>query len=537
MQQLSDIDAVLAWLDDPDRAPAAIEVPSLGPLHHHLADGRFPGCLFLGCEVPPALAAHLVSTGATVIPHFPERLFRAHRSALYTTDELFAGFDPDDPDSHLRTLDHRIYEQYLDDGGPEPWNIAVSLTRRLHDHAITDAIAELVADRRVVAIMGGHGLERRDPRYAAVAHIARTLTRKGFLLASGGGPGAMEATHVGAWFAGRPDAALDEALAGPFTQRPPGSPPNKEYADPDWLHRAMALRTAYPLAIPDALQYPSLGVPTWLYGHEPPAVFATHIAKYFANSVREDGLLALAKHGVVFAPGSAGTIQEIFQDLTQNHYGTLGVISPMVLFGRDYWTTTKPVWPLVSSLAEGQPWGELLHLADRPEEVVQRITAYEPLHHLGGSPDRSLEAALRRRLGLRANVHLRHVAESSAPSQRDLDDDDAVREAVAHLVARALRATPAPCDGQRLGPVERPAHGSDGLTAWLTSFVSDDWLDPVRAAEGAASLVGDVRVLRFAEAPEELVRAWLAADVVPSRGLLVLVRGRRLSVWVGGLAD
>ncbi len=50
------------------------------------------------------------------------------------------------------------------------------------------------------------------------------------------------------------------------------------------------------------------------------------------------GLLAIATHGVVFAPGSAGTIQEIFQDAAQNHYASFGPPSPMMLLGVDYWT-------------------------------------------------------------------------------------------------------------------------------------------------------------------------------------------------------
>ena len=41
------------------------------------------------------------------------------------------------------------------------------------------------------------------------------------------------------------------------------------------------------------------------------------------------GLLAIAKHGVIYAPGSAGTIQEIFQDAAQNHYSSFGPPSPM----------------------------------------------------------------------------------------------------------------------------------------------------------------------------------------------------------------
>ena len=52
---------------------------------------------------------------------------------------------------------------------------------------------------------------------------------------------------------------------------------------------------------------PSLAVPTWFYGHEPSNLFASHIAKYFSNSIREDTLLAVALYGIVFAPGSAGT--------------------------------------------------------------------------------------------------------------------------------------------------------------------------------------------------------------------------------------
>ena len=48
----------------------------------------------------------------------------------------------------------------------------------------------------------------------------------------------------------------------------------------------------------------SLGVPTWVYVDEPTGGFATHIAKYFTNSIREDGLLAIARSGVVYAPAA-----------------------------------------------------------------------------------------------------------------------------------------------------------------------------------------------------------------------------------------
>src|ERR1017187_8685743 len=81
----------------------------------------------------------------------------------------------------------------------------------------------------------------------------------------------------------------------------------------------------------------SLGVPNCFYGHEPPNPFATHNAKYFQNSIQEDGLLTLANHGVIFAEGSGGTVQEIFQAACLNYYATPARQAPMVLFGSDYW--------------------------------------------------------------------------------------------------------------------------------------------------------------------------------------------------------
>ncbi len=191
---------------------------------------------------------------------------------------------------------------------------------------------------------------------------------------SGGGPGAMEATHLGAWMAHAADDALDEAIAV-LAPRPSGAPVGREYADADWLDRAFAVRTRWPL--PDAPdRYESIGIPTWLYGHEPPNAFATQIAKYFANSVREEGLLAIATYGVVFAPGSAGTIQEIFQDAAQNHYASVGPASPMVLMGAEYWTARHPVWAVLESLSAGRGYRELITITDDEDRVVDHILTY-----------------------------------------------------------------------------------------------------------------------------------------------------------------
>ena len=210
-------------------------------------------------------------------------------------------------------------------------------------------------------------MPRTDPRYREVAQIARTLTQKGYLLVSGGGPGAMEATHLGAWFAERPDSELEDALS--ILAKAPS------YRDLEWLACAFKIRERYPQT---SEACDSLGIPTWLYGHEPPTPFATHIAKYFANSLREEGLISIAVHGIIFSPGSAGTIPELFQDVTQNHYTTLGIVSPMVFLDKTFWTETKPIYPLLEKLAEGQLYGKLLALADTPKEAVTCIVQLPP---------------------------------------------------------------------------------------------------------------------------------------------------------------
>src|SRR5581483_8706528 len=118
---------------------------------------------------------------------------------------------------------------------------------------------------------------------------------------------------------------------------------------------------------------------TWFYGHEPPNVFATHVAKYFTNSVREEGLLAVALAGVIYAEGNAGTVQEIFEDACQNYYRTFDdARSPMILFGVDYWTRLKPAWPLLKQLGEEKGFADYLLVTDDVSAIVPFLKSHPP---------------------------------------------------------------------------------------------------------------------------------------------------------------
>lgn len=324
---------------------------------------------FLGCKLSPRSLEQAMTEGALVFPRIEGLPFEPYRARLYDCAELYEGFDPARPESYEQTLDGRVYRHFCDSGRSEPPSILETLARRLHDHAITDALEELIQGRKVVAIMGGHSMERGSEGYRTVARIGRALTRRGFFVATGGGPGAMEAAHLGAYLVTRGDEDLERALEL-LAEAP-------TFTHPEWLARAFDVLAELPLAAEARRVSQSLGIPTWAYGHEPPNPFATHVAKYFANSVREDGLLTIARHGVVFSPGSAGTLQEIFQDACQNHYTTAGVVSPMVFLGEQFWTEHRPVVPLLRKLAEDRPWARYVSVTDSAEDVVQAICAYD----------------------------------------------------------------------------------------------------------------------------------------------------------------
>lgn len=361
MIELHRLAEVQAHLKDHNLNEVAIQDVDLTALEETILSTEVTGALFLGCTLSPAAVGVLISRGATVMNSTRELPFRPFRSCLYTPQTLFANFDRHDPCSYCKTPDALSYKYWSDTGKGEPRFVGDAIMRSIHDLSISDALngyLEEHSDKPVVAIMGGHSVKRNEQTYKDVVLMARGLAERGYLLVSGGGPGAMEATHLGALLAHRSDDLMKECLT--ILEDAPG------YKDKGWLARAFeALEKIEPP------HTPSLGIPTWLYGHEPPTPFATDIAKFFNNSLREEGLITVAHDGIIFAPGSAGTIQEIFQDAAQNHYTTTGKASPMVFFNKYYWQVEKPVYPILQQLACGQTYGRLLTISDSPDEVIK----------------------------------------------------------------------------------------------------------------------------------------------------------------------
>ena len=289
------------------------------------------------------------------------------RKTLYTATELYDGFLPEDENSYCNCLDHKVYSSFKS-MGQHPTSVNELLARNLHDHCMHTALARFFMEhdhQRSVGIMGGHALLRTDKMYHMIATLSKRLTEEGFVMLSGGGPGAMEATHLGGWMAGRMAQELEEAFAL--------LEPSPSFRDSGWLKSAFNVINRYPRQE----NYVSLGVPTWLYGHEPSTPFATHIAKFFENSLREDNILTLAFGGIIFAPGSAGTLQEIFQEAVQDHYLSFGYASPMIFLGKKFWREDVPVYPLLEHLMEtGKYKNLLLTLTDDIDEILDVLITF-----------------------------------------------------------------------------------------------------------------------------------------------------------------
>ena len=293
--------------------------------------------------------------------------FSTYPKGLYTSKMLYEGYDYHDDSTFETCFDTRVYNHYIS-FGKRGKDVRETLARSLHDHFITHALYKLLDhydEKMVIGVMGGHARRRDDPMYRQIVYLSKKLTEMGRLMITGGGPGAMEATHLGAYMAGRPDQEVEEAIAM--------MTPSPTFRDEGWLRRAFEVMDRFPMTS----DYRSLAIPTWYYGHEPTTPFASDIAKYFDNSVREDGIVTVAKGGIIYTPGSAGTMQEIFQDAGQNHYESVGYASPMVFMGKDYYTNYMPAYALLKDLSDrGIFKNMILTISDDNEEIIASLVKF-----------------------------------------------------------------------------------------------------------------------------------------------------------------
>src|SRR3989441_11845255 len=309
---------------------------------------------------------HLGHHGIVMAPLPRPEPFDRLRKGLYTGDELMQGSPPSNPEG---ALDRKIARHFVAAGGRNPPSAAEAIAQRLHDFGIDRALTAWLDGEggtapKVVGVMGSHATSRDDPQYALVADLGWRLARAGFLVATGGGPGLMEAANLGAYLSKHADrGALDRALA---ILEPAAAFESDRARYIDATRRVLA-------DLPDGAS--NLGVPTWVYPDEPVNLFSSHIAKYFSNSMREEGLIAIGSHGVVIASDTPGTVREVFQAAEQDSYWVNDRRSPMVLLGPQ----GSSSFELLISYARRDGYAELVRAFEHPAEVVDFIVHTPPL--------------------------------------------------------------------------------------------------------------------------------------------------------------
>jgi hypothetical protein len=92
---------------------------------------------FFGCELGEA--GPLCLEEATVISRFKHPMvFDVYRKHLYTIEELYSGFNAENPQSYFTTKDYRIYKDFAESGTREAFDFNESLARRMHDACISE---------------------------------------------------------------------------------------------------------------------------------------------------------------------------------------------------------------------------------------------------------------------------------------------------------------------------------------------------------------------------------------------------------------
>jgi len=290
--------------------------------------------------------------------------YDVERRELYTPEELLR------PDDESRRLDDVIYEHFEAHGARQPAPASEALAQRVHDYGVEEALIAKIGrtpaerlERRIVGVMGGNAVRRDDRIFHVAARVGWMLAQANYLVATGGGPGVMEAANLGAMLARHPMEILDQAV------ELLAKSPNWDEDRDAYLNASFEVVDAY------GPRSPSLAIPTWFYGDEPTNAFATDIAKYFSNGLREEGLLAICRHGVIFASGGAATLQEAFTDHAHNHNVVYESRGPMVFLGVDRY---DDVFHLLRKEAD-EVVRPMLALADTPAEAVAAIIARPPV--------------------------------------------------------------------------------------------------------------------------------------------------------------
>ncbi len=77
----------------------------------------------------------------------------------------------------------------------------------------------------------------------------------------------------------------------------------------------------------------------------------------------------------MFAPGSAGTREEVFMDAERSHYSRSGFRNVMVFLDKSEFERELPVFPILRKMANER---DVLFITDEPGEAARFILEHSP---------------------------------------------------------------------------------------------------------------------------------------------------------------
>ena len=170
-----------------------------------------------------------------------------------------------------------------------------------------------------------HGRPRADPRRPGLRRggpLAHDLAAAGLTVATGGGPGAMEAANLGARLA---DAARERPRRGAGPDRRGAVVPARR----DRLGARRHRQRARPRATPGARS----GIPTWHYGHEPPNAFSSVSRSTSATPSARTCCSRSAAAGSSSCPARPGRCRRSSRRRARTTTPTEPEVAPMVFVG------------------------------------------------------------------------------------------------------------------------------------------------------------------------------------------------------------
>jgi uncharacterized protein (TIGR00730 family) len=214
----------------------------------------------------------------------------------------------------------RVVNQLLDpegqDGAVQSWRVFRIMSEFVQGF-------ELLRNYDLAATFWGSArLTPKDPYYKAAEELAAKLAKKGFAIISGGGPGIMEASNVGAFKVGGKSIGLNIEL--PFEQK-----------------------------------------------LNPYTTESLSFKYFFSRKV----MLTFSSEVYVYFPGGFGTLDEFFEIITLIQTKKIPPL-PVVLYGKDYWEPLlrffeKDLLKKFKTISKEDL--ELFHLVDSVDDAYKYI--------------------------------------------------------------------------------------------------------------------------------------------------------------------